>query len=168
MKRKLTLAIALLLIVGAALWGVNYRLDHPTIPPLTASDAEFRERVGSANKIYASQWSCQKNDCVNGEEIKYPALNQAQTQELLDCLRFTDEKVPTRFSEIGATQIQLEFWINGRRLDGYTIWQNPTRDVRSFVIVKEYPNPSYYLLDPRFFRPLNRALDAYLPQRIRP
>lgn len=168
MKRKITFALALLLVVGAALWGVNYRLDNPPIPPLTASDKEFRERVGSANKIYASQWSCQKNDCFGGEEIKYPVLNQAQIQELIDCLRFTDEKVPTRFLGIGATQIQLEFWINDRMLDTYTIWEKPTRDVHSIAVIKEFPNPRYYILDPRFVRPLNRALDAYLPQRVRP
>ena len=169
MKHKpILFAIALLFVVGAALWGVNYRLDHPPIPPLTASDKEFQERIEGANKVYASQWSCQTMGCFGGEEIKYPALNQEQTQQFVDCLRFADEKVPTQFLGVGSTQIQLEFWRNGQRVETYTIWEKPTRDVHSIAVVKGHPNPRYYLLAPRFVRPLNRALDAYLPQRIRP
>ena len=67
MKRKSLVLCFALLCVGAALWGVNYRLNHP---PLSKADREFRALVAGADKTLAYQLSCQTADCLKKRDYR--------------------------------------------------------------------------------------------------
>ncbi len=170
MKRKpLILALTLLLVVGAALWGVNYRLDHP---PLTKADKEFRALVAGADSMKATQARCQNSSCVGDEQLKFGPLDAEQTRDVIDKIRVFDKEVSPSQNQ-KSIFINLSFYKKGRYLYGIILFQNAT----SSEIVKQvrgkngysFPSPPMnYKLNPRFNKRLNRVLDAYLPQRVRP
>ena len=83
MKRKpILLAIALLLVVGAALWGVNYRLDHP---PLTDADKEFRALVAGADRTVIAYYPSSQSKPVR------VTLSNIQTAQFIETFRFSRE-----------------------------------------------------------------------------
>ena len=88
MKRKTTFALALLVFTGAALWVVNWRLDHP---PLSRADKEFRVLVAGADgvHIYRNNFGIKPSL----QPTTFYALGNAQTRQLLGKLRFSDESV---------------------------------------------------------------------------
>ena len=160
MKRKpLLLAIALLLIVGAALWGVNYRLDHP---PLTGADKEFRALVAGADSVEASQYSCQRRACATNYAIRFDPLNVTQTRHIIEELRFVSKIPTTTMDSSQATMLKLEFRKGDKAVVRCTLWQSPNLNEMSTM------QHASYRLNPRANKRLNRVLDAYLPQRIRP
>ena len=164
MKRKpLILALALLLVVGAALWGVNYRLDHP---PLTKADKEFRALVAGADSVRVFNVSPPKYE---GKDV---TLSANQTQELIQKLRFSETYQPLNpesfYSSENGTDYLL-FFRGNERLTGFDFWQV----TKPGEMTEDHPEQpegkiSSYKLTPRSTMRLNRALDAYLPQRIRP
>ena len=167
MKRKpILLAIALLLVVGAALWGVNYRLDHP---PLTQADEEFRALVAGADGVWSSQWACQGN-CDENWLIKYKPLDAMQTRELIENLRVVDgreyDSLAGDLSSTGHSTVELElkFTRQGKPLASFLLLQTPG----SSGIGKLPAFKGITKINPRFNKRLNRVLDAYLPQRVRP
>ena len=89
MKRQpLIFALALLLVVGAALWGVNYRLDYP---PLTNADKEFRAFVAGADSVEITSMTCTRNACSPSAPSSQPQiLNAQQTRELIQTVHFID------------------------------------------------------------------------------
>ena len=170
MRRKFIFAIALLLVVGAALWGVNYRLDHP---PLTQADKEFRALVAGADSMKATQASCQNSAsaCANSTELKFGPLNAEQTREIIGNIRPIGQEVSS--SETPPIFINLMFYKNGKSLYNVVLFQSS----KSSAVEKTWDGyksnkyifpTAYYQLNPRFNKRLNRTLDAYLPQRVRP
>ncbi len=119
MKRKpITLALALMLIVSAALWGINYRLDHP---PLSDADIEFRELVAGADKVEFIEW---RPTFSSGDSVAYIRyLNVAQTRELMERLRL----LPISPARIGAYQevVGLTFYRGNQELGRFRIGQTP-------------------------------------------
>ena len=171
MKRKpLILSAALLFVVSAALWGANYRLNHP---PLTKSDKEFRALVAGADSVEGSQFNCQKQSaCAGAADVTYKPLNTTQTHELLEQIRLLDGDAQSQMKRQGIIYLNLTFSRKGKILYNVILnqslkaselqWSGAEKTVIS-------PVPFYfYKINPRFNKRLNRALDAYLPQRIRP
>ena len=167
MKRKpLILAIALLLVVGAALWGVNYRLDHP---PLTKADKEFRALVAGADSTEILYEKCCLGDSRSDGTIQFKNLDANQTTKFTENLRFFDDSSPAIFIGVG---MHIRFFRQGKELSLFELNQISTLDNFSHLVEdKQQFAPSVhqiFYLNPRFHKRLNRALDAYLPQRIRP
>ena len=159
MKRQPPIsAIALLFVVGAALWGVNYRLDHP---PLTKADKEFRALVAGADEVRVNQQ-------VMGEKTMHQQflkpLDAAQTQELIKALRFVDEEPKDTGNYV---TLEVTFLRKHKKLYLLSLYQS--QKATSFQEL-EYAGgiPRVYNVNPRFNKRLNRVLDAYLPQRVRP
>lgn len=164
MKRKpITLALALILVIGAALWGVNYRLDHP---PLTKADKEFRAMVAGADRVQFWQWNCQPlAKCTTTNATYFKTLNDEQIGEIVSQMRLLDVQA-TPFVKDQANSLNFTFFFKHKgmrfslnqksRLGQITLEAGPSKPTKT------------YALNPRFNKRLNRALDAYLPQRIRP
>ena len=92
MKRRSRLLLgALIVSMSAALWGINYRLNHP---PLSKSDKEFRALVTDTARVQVWQWDCQPlNSCRRGSAVYHPNWDGAQAQNFARQLRFTDADV---------------------------------------------------------------------------
>ena len=158
-----------MLVVGAALWSVNYRLDHP---PLSAADKELRALLAGADSMKASQASCQNAPCSGGpKRVEFGPLNAQQTSEIISNIRLLDEEVDP--SQTQPVFINLLFFKNGKSIYNVILFQTSS----SSEIIKTWDGkkgdqdifpPVHYRLNPRFNKRLNRALDAYLPQRLRP
>ena len=161
MKRKPIIpAIALLLVVGAALWGVNYRLDHS---PLTQADKEFRALVAGADSAVIAYYSS-----IGSKAVRV-TLNSAQVRHLLEQLRFSKD-----MSSSGATlgrngYYHFRFLRQGKALLFCEFWQN-TGGSKLYQVEPRSSNAGFeiFKVNPRFEKRLNRALDAYLRQRNRP
>ena len=168
MKRKLFAALTSVALIGAALWGVNYRLDHP---PLSQADKEFRALVAGADRVEVREYRPRDSFVV------HPALNVTQARELAEQLRLLDaisSPLPTSSRSI----IDLTFWKHNQRIADFSLDQTS----RSSWLIVRTPGPlsrrdrsvsmssayAIYDLHPRFNKRLNRVLDAYLPQRVRP
>ena len=177
MNRKFpVIAVALGCVVGAALWNVNARLDHP---PLSKADRAFAASVAGADSVVASQWSCQ-GACSANALVKYPPLGAAQTRRLIANLRFLDaapDAVITSAGVAGVT-LDLSFRRAGREVARYTLCQtrahSEVRDISPpmrFSTGKTW-KPFYFgfpcPLHPRFENPLRRALDEFWPHRVGP
>ncbi len=168
MKRKpILVALAPLLVVGAALWGVNTRLDHP---PLTDADAdkEFRALVAGADSVQIYQFSCQPRTaaCSSNGILFDINLNATQTDELTHESRFS-EVCPHFATPLQGIELNLKFRRRGKQIAYFRLSQTP----RYIYLSHGLPNHiigETYKLNPRFVKPFNRTLDAYLPQRIRP
>ena len=172
MKRKpLLFAIALLLVVGAALWGVNYRLDHP---PLTKADEEFRTLVAGADNVQVFQY----NDIIppprstfwNPPEHFEKPLNFNQTRELIDKIRLTSNEAEHNFClDTSSNTFVFDFQRQNKELLSLTVWLPDKSHPKGIALIRlPSSDSSAFTLNPRFNKRLNRALDAYLPQRIRP
>ena len=159
MKRKLTFAIALLFIVGAALWGVNYRLDNP---PLTKADKEFRALVAGADNVEIKTSVCQLPNCTRFARDEYRTLNADQTRELIESVRLID-RTPEQFSQNQLVSVSiLTFKHQQKEL-------LPEFGLNRMASWNEFHSGSGpYAVHPRFNKRLNRVLDAHLPQLIRP
>ena len=169
MKRKsLIPAIALLLVVSAALWGVNYRLNNP---PLSDADKEFRALVAGTDSVKVSQESEQQQAIPTKFLIKYKPLNATQAREFIEILRLLPE--PHGGRPIGIfnspkkfpVTLYLSFSRSDKELASLELSQTTTSTVFS---CHDSTQTKFYKVNPRFNKRLNRALDAYLPQRIRP
>lgn len=75
MKRALFLIPVAL---GAALWGVNWKLDHP---PQSRADVAFARLVGGADEVELSTFSGTVKTSLHGTQLG----------QLRDCLRFQDK-----------------------------------------------------------------------------
>ena len=167
MKRKpIILAFALLLVVGAALWGVNYRLNHP---PLTQADKEFRALVAGADGVEILYEKCCLGESRSDGTIQFQNLNAHQTRDFIESLRFLDDS--PRINIIGFG-MHIRFFRQSSELALIQLNQNlKSSNFSHLVEDKQQSAPSVrqiFYLNPRFNKRLNRALDAYLPQRIRP
>ena len=180
MKRKpIFFALSLLIVVGAALWGFNYWLNHP---PLSAADREFHSLVADAVSVNASQGSCQTGECLKNAIISYKPFDAEQTRELIEQLRFVDSAPATtnRTTTMGiSTELTLAFRNAKGEFLFFTLYQTPQESALIQPTIS--PNQHWgsqwgaqraqlspYYISPRFNKRLNRTLDAYLPQRIRP
>ena len=176
MKRKpILLAFALLLVVGAALWGVNYRLDHP---PLTKADKEFRALVAGADSVSISQLN---SIGVLSPSDRNKKLNATQTRQLIEKIRFLDKlasagtfasamlPIPKGWPTPKGGIYILRFSRKGESLARCLLFQSEKESGISCPALQDSKVPgSIHQLNPRFNKRLNRVLDAYLPQRIRP
>ena len=160
MKRQpLILAIALPLVIGAALWGVNYRLDHP---PLTQADKEFRALVAGANSVEIKTSVCQLPNCTRFARDEYRTLNASQTRELIESIRLIG-RTPEQFSQNRLVSVSI-FTFKHQKKELL-----PEFALHRMASWNEFHSGSGpYAVNPRFNKRLNRALDAYLPQRLRP
>ena len=184
MKRQpLILCLALLIIVGAALWGVNYRLDHP---PLSQVDKEFRAALAGADNAEINQYNARP---VKGQKsvVTTCVLDAAQTRELLiEHIRLGKPQkgisiTPTVFLRIifkrGEKQLaSIQVNQTARQTEVLVpknFWTSASAQ-RSFFTVRSWGKTlnltvlTVHQLHPRSEKRLNRALDAYLPQRVRP
>ena len=163
--QHLRFSLALLLVVGAALWDVNWRLDHP---PLSKADKEFRALVAGADSIQIYQFSCQPraSACSANGMLFDVKLNATQMNELTDQLRFL--KVYPHFATpIQSIELNLGFRRRGKRIAYFQLDQTTKYSYLSHGLPNHIVGETYQL-NPRFNKRLTRALDAYLPQRIRP
>ena len=157
MKRKpLIFALALLLVVGAALWGVNYRLDHP---PLTKADKEFRALVAGADRMELWRSHSSSKSTLDSTE-----LNELVRQYRLSQRVTFPGIAPPSFGKSLLGHSSLLFW----QQDKPIIWAFIYHTSKGSIIHVLNPHEGFYQVNPRFNKRLNRALDAYLPQRVRP
>lgn len=136
--------------------------------PLSQADLQFRALVAGTDSVEVSQWSCQKQmACAATGTIKYKPLNAVQTRELIENLRFTDDRrLPINAVAPGTVGLDLTFRRKGADLIHYTLWE--TRDATSLVHVIPSIVDASYKLHPRFEKRLRRTLDEVLPRHIRP
>ena len=170
MKRKpLILSIALLLIVGAALWGVKYRINHP---PLSSADEKFRAMVAGADSVQLYQYGCPpRSICAGLGFLKYDLLNIEQTHQLIENLRFQDgvSNKPDAWDE-GVT---LEFKRQGKTLAFFIVMKEVNVE-RIYGITRQARPYDHFApsltceLRPNFEKPLRNYLDQLNPQRIPP
>lgn len=167
MKRKpLVFAFALIIVLVAALLGVNWRLNHP---PLSDADKEFRALVVDADSVHVSQFSCQKQmACAASGTINYPTLNAVQTRELIELLRFTrdDKNLPAPNWSVPSVTLDLSFRRENHILGGYVLNQTPRQS--GLIYASSSRVFSSYQLHPRFEKSLREFLDEVAPARIRP
>ena len=170
MKRK---PILLLLVVGAALWGVNYRLDHP---PLTQADKEFRALVAGADSVWIYQ-SVVTNKKPLQSANRQVDLNEEQTRELIENLRIGEEKsdgaIKTVFRKQKTQVVYLSFVRNKAPIFGCRIYHNsaqialisvPTKIPRPMKTVSSKALPTNnFLIRLRFQKRLRRYLQEVLP-----
>ena len=153
MKRKpLIIAIALLLVVGAALWGVNYRLDHP---PLTKADKEFRAMVAGANRVEITSMICNRNSCRPDNSKSLPQiLNAQQARELVDLTYFLDSTKNQAFlwNEPVKRGYMFKWILKGDRIVQGEIRQTQGYSATDIVGFKRF----YPRSEKRFWRYLNQ------------
>ena len=167
MKRKpLVLAFALLLVVGVVLWGVNYRLDHP---PMTRADKEFRAMVAGADNL----------ELWEGANPSHSIMNSTELAKFIENIRFSESLVPAGIFPPGSgvhpkdiRVYSLLFSSRDYPLASCMIFQTKKEivfgGIPASISQNSISSERNYYLNPRFNRRLNRALDAYLPQRVRP
>ena len=166
LKLKLILALVMPCIIGAALWGVNWHLDHP---PLSDADKEFQAVVAGADSVGLSQFSCQKQmACAASGTLHYKTLNAAQTRALIADLRFADgQGAPNDSILVGQTvTLDLVFRHRGADLGVYSLCQTPRSSALTHVRAGKLD--ANYRLRPRFDLKLRRFLEWAVPQRITP
>lgn len=173
--RKIACILALLIVVSAALGGVNYRLNHP---PLSDADQQFRALIAGADSVAASQGSCQQPECSANAVIAYKPLDAAQTRHLIELLRFVDT-APDNFGKETATGagLILTFGRDGQELTYFNLGQTLVSSELSSDTKPLYFStgadgnrvqvPSFQL-HPRFEKPLRAYLDEVWPERIKP
>jgi len=145
------------LLLGGALWGVNWRLDHP---PLSRSDRELATSFDLAQTADVFQQSCQQQACAANAYRKIGSLSALQTQRLRELLRVQNGS----FGMYGAGTVLDIRLINKRRaVDLIQLCQTGQRT----VVWDSMYRCSWYL-HPRFEGRLRSFLDANLPQRLQP
>jgi len=157
-RRPFLLAFALWFLIGAALWGVNWRLDHP---PLSDADKEFRALVAGADETRVVRFTHEQKTIITHISSIHTTLNAIQTHELIESLRFVDSTAAPTYPSRGS--IRLEFSRHGKALSWFDLTQTSTSSQ-----LQCYAPPHLYNLNPRFEKPLRRTLDQVLPQRLRP
>ena len=170
------LALALPIVLGAGIWGANYRLDHP---PLSQNDKKFRGSVTGADSVVASQWACQ-GACSANTLLKFKPLDAAQTRQLIEQFRFRDpapDAVLTNWGN-GGTTLDLSFRRAGKELARYTLTQNPAQSELTDASKSLHFStgagwkPFYFglpcQLHPRFEKSLRRTLDEVWPNHVPP
>lgn len=177
MKRKpLLSAIALLLVLGAALLGVNWRLNNP---PLSDADRKFRALVAGADSVQMSQESCQlKPACLKNNWVTYDPIDAAQTRELVRTIRIVgSETVPIGAQWKSYARLNLSFKRRGKEVAYLAILQDkkssllatPSKPFQLSTggVWQNFVSPTYRI-HPRSERPLRQFLDQIAPQRIQP
>ena len=148
MKRQpILFASALMCILGAALWGVNYRLQHP---PLTAADREFRALVSGADGVTIRQ---KKPVGFVARGAPFRVLDAAQTRRLIDNLRFTgaDENL----NVASLSPLELTFARAGQPRARLELYQSQNAGALE-TLQKPY---RVFHLHPRFAKSLRRMLN---------
>ncbi len=156
MKRQVLVALVSIAVIGAALWGVNWRLDHP---PLSDADRDFRARVAGADGVIVRH---KKPVGFVARGAPLQILDAAQTRDLIESLRFA--RTDSRLNVISLSPLELTFERHNKPLTRFELWQTPT------ATELQHLEPPYqiYQLHPRFEKPLRRVLSEVLPQHIRP
>ena len=151
------LAFTLLIFVGAALWGANWRLDHP---PFSAADKRFRALVAGAGKVEIGRMSWPPTIGIGNPNR---TLDAAQTRALIERLRFVEvfPSVGTPLSK-GIVLWSLKF----RRAPGkavyFTLAQTPQHSV--LTQINSAGAIAGYKLHPRFEKPLRAYLEKVGPR----
>lgn len=159
MKRKpLLLALALILIVSAALWGVNYRLDHP---PLSEADKEFRALVAGASQIQLMRLASHPRTTGFLLTTDVKLLSSEQSQQFMGNLRLVDASAMP-IKPLATTKLTF---LREDKVVSRFLWLEASEESQLQRLDEPF---NLYQLNPRFEKPLRRTLDAYLPQRIRP
>ncbi len=157
MKRKpITLALALMLIVGAALWGINWRLDHP---PLTQADKEFREIVAGADSIKMEQKDYAHFKPANAPTTIDQTLDATQTRQFIARVRLTDAS--TAFNGTGRSETRLIFRCQNQTISTFML-EEFKGSIQLRLSTGETP---FYNLHPRFYKSMKLYLDEIAPQR---
>ena len=154
----LWLSCALIVVLGAALWGVNWRLDHP---PLSKSDREFRALVAGANSVHIYRNNFVLNPGIGLQPTTFYALGNAQTRQLLSKLRFSDESV------LGAPieSFVMEFRRGGKTVCYARLSQKPA--ATTLLTMNKGGQMREYKLQPRFAKRLESHLNQ-LPAQSPP
>ena len=159
MKRQpLIFAIALLLVVGAALWSVNYRLDHP---PLTKADKEFRALVAGADNVQIYRNNFRIKPSL--QPTTFYSLGAPQTRQMLDKFRFSDEFV----LDAPLDSYDLTFRRRGKILLSAQLSQNPPSTT---LVTTSGAQKREYKLQPRFAKRLEiylNQLPAQTPPKVK-
>ena len=160
MKRKpIIFAVALLLVVGASLWGVNYRLNNP---PLNSEDARFLAAIQGADRVEAWQASCDKSGCLK-PKLTTTRLNAAQTRELVRHLRFIEsDGIGQITGKHPYYEANFTFLHGSHKLLQTTL---ASSGGHSFFYAST-PASKNYKLNPRFEKSLQNYLSRVLPPRV--
>ena len=158
MKRKpIVLAGALLFILSAALWGVNWRLDNP---PLTKADKDFRAAVAGANAVRLEQ-----NDTLHPVAGQTPmsvdvTLDADQTRELISILHFS--RVFQIFGQGPPIRMRLVFLRQNQKDVVFSLEEH----VSSVQLTGRAVLAPAYGLAPRSAKHVRRFLDEVAPKRL--
>lgn len=155
MKRALFLLP--LLLLASALWGVNWKLDHPL---LSRSDRKLATSFSLARTADVFQQSCQQQACSANAYRKLGSLSELQIRQLRELLRLQNKSYG-----YGAGGVVLDIRLrNGRKaVDMILLSQTKQR-----TVVWDSRNGCSWFLHPRFEPRLRAFLDANLPQRLQP
>ena len=155
-SKPIFFAGTLLIILSAALWGVNYRLNHL---PLTAADKQFRSRVAGADSVVIR---ARKPVGFVARGAPRQVLNAEQTQNLIESLRFT--RAETQRGVMALSPLELTFVRAGQNLARFELYR---AEGKSELETLEKPY-QVYRLHPRFEKPLSRALGETSTQEKSP
>lgn len=157
MKRKpIIVAFALLFVVSAALWGVNWRLDNP---PLTKADRQFREAIAGADAVRLEQAELWHRVAGQTPIAFSTTLNATQTHNLLDVIHLTN--ISSSFFPSRPVRVRLTFMRQGKKLGVFSIEE---RGDFMRLIGRPIKAP-YYELHPRSVKRVRRILDEFAPNR---
>ena len=157
MKRQpLILAIALPLVLGAALWGANWRLDNP---PLTKADKDFRTAVAGAGAVRLDQKDLLRSVAGQTPLSVDMTLDAEQTRELISILRFS--RVFQIFSPRPIT-MRLFFLRQNQKDVVFSLEER----VDSMQLTGRAVLAPAYGLSPRSAKRVRRFLDEVAPKRL--
>ena len=158
-RRSILFALALMFVVSAIVWSVNYRLSHPALTP---TDVEFRALVAGADSVKIKQRDLSNPASSQRIYFNYVALNAAQTRQLVESMRFVN--TDSGFNIGRNDPLALDFYKQDKRVARFELYQSARQSELENI---EAPN-HVYQLHPRSEKPLRRALDEWVPQRVRP
>lgn len=162
MKLKLFF-FALAIIAGAALWGVNYRLNNP---PLSATDQQFRALVAGTDALEFSYHPISRTAWMGfgkkaGTLARF-SLNPAQTREFIERIRFSQDvpNVPNRgYWEMTEVIVQS----GNKQGDRFIL-----REYKDKIFVQHKKIGGDVALTPRSAKRLKQYLNQIAPQRMQP
>ena len=160
MRSKSTFfAGALLIILGAALWGVNWRLDNP---PLTKADKDFRASVAGADAVRLEQKDFSRSVAGQTPLSVDVTLDAEQTRELISLLQFS--RVSQTFGQGRPLRMRLVFLRQNQKDVVFSLEEH----VGSMQLTGRAVLAPAYGLSPRSAKHVRRFLDEVAPKRLHP
>lgn len=156
MKRKpLIFAIALLLVVGATLWGANLVLR----PPLSQSDKEFRALVKGATNI-----GCAIPDQSEAGALVGSGMGGVEFQEFVKTLRFVDDPTAQYDKSSKASFLLTFFAEDGSQLARFRVDQSANSTT---FFLRDSPQRRFKM-HTRFNPLFRKRLNLFASYRVKP